>query len=323
MQNALFEDARYKSGISFIDYLQRKIDFYHEVGKASAASKLAVTLKVFCNFLSKNNFIAPNKSFCFEDLTDHLLILFERELQSRYLSPNTTSFYMRILRSHYYQGVEDGLFFSITDPFRRVFTGVCKTKKRAISKNEFSQLIQAELPKKLQFAKDLFLFSFYTRGMSLIDIAQLKRENIFKDEIRYCRRKTGQLIKINIEPCIREIIDKYSNMSGSNLIFPIMEKNGQRLQYNTSLKNINNNLLKISKLLNFNCRLTTYVARHTWASVAKWGGIPTSVISECMGHTSERTTQIYLSTIEQESIDDANRLVIHSLNKNLKCSITN
>jgi integrase len=151
--------------------------------------------------------------------------------------------------------------------------------------------------------------------MSFVDIAYLKRENIVKGEIRYCRRKTGQLIRIRIEPCIQNIIDKYSNDMSLDYVFPILEKRLKSVKYNTSLKNLNNSLLKISELLSLDPPVTTYVARHTWATMARRGGVPVSTISECMGHTSEKTTQIYLSSIEQKSIDDANRLVIHSLNQ--------
>lgn len=313
-QNVLLGDARIKSGISFIGYLQRKIDVYRNAARSSAATKLNVTLKVFCDFLKRSNLLKDGELF-FEDITGELLVLFEKDMKSRYLSPNTTSFYMRILRSHYHQGIDEGLYFSFSDPFRTVFTGVCRTRKRALTSEELVKINQIELPRRLCFARDIFMFSFYARGMSFVDIAYLKRENIVKGEIRYCRRKTGQLIRIRIEPCIQNIIDKYSNDMSSDYVFPILEKRLKSVKYNTSLKNLNNSLLKISELLSLDPPVTTYVARHTWATMARRGGVPVSTISECMGHTSEKTTQIYLSSIEQKSIDDANRLVIHSLNQ--------
>lgn len=307
-------DARNNSGISFIGYLERNIEACASAGKESAATKLKVTLSNFTRFLKSGNHLKKD-DLLFEELTGELLASFETYMKERFLSPNTTSFYLRILRSYYHKGIEEGLYFSFTDPFKSVFTGVSKTKKRAITHDEIIRLIECDLPAELNFARDIFLFSFYTRGMSFVDMANLTRGNISKGEIRYYRAKTGQLIRISIEPCIQCIIDKYKHSSGTNLIFPILARNKKRLKYNTSLKNLNNHLRRISGLLGFEHQITTYVARHSWASMAKRGGVPISTISECMGHTSEKTTQIYLSSIEQKSIDDANRIVIQSLNQ--------
>lgn len=305
-------DVRDFSGISFIGYLERKLELYLSQGRTSAASKLRATLNTFTTFLKQNDLLKKG-DLLFSDIDEQLLLLFEKDMKRRYLSANTTSFYMRILRSHYHKGIEEGLYFSFTEPFKVVFTGVGKTKKRALTEDELLKIIDMELPPKLSYARDLFLFSLYTRGMSFVDIAHLKTENIIKGEIRYCRSKTGQLIRVSIEPCIQEIIDRYRSLSGSDYIFPILMLKGKLLKYNTSLKNFNNHLIVISRRLGLEHHITSYVARHSWATTAKRGGVPISTISECMGHTSEKTTQIYLSSIEQNSIDDANRLVIHSL----------
>lgn len=317
--NGHTEDARDESGISFIGYLQKRLDSYVVEGRTSAASKLRVTLKIFKGFLEQNGLL-KNGDLTFSDIDEHLLSMFEKDMKRRFLSSNTTSFYMRILRSNYHKGIEAGLYFTFIDPFRVVFTGVSKTRKRALTEEELLKIINIKLPKRLSYTRDLFLFSLYTRGMSFIDMAELKKDNISKGEIRYYRSKTGQLIRITIEPCIQTIIDRYHGLSGTDHIFPILFKHSVPIKYNTSLKNFNNHLVKISELLGIDHNITSYVARHSWATMAKRGGVPISTISECMGHTSEKTTQIYLSSIEQKSIDEANRLVIHSLNQRWKKS---
>ena len=302
---------------SFIGYLQEKVEVNRKDGNASASSKLSTTVGVFRKFLRKKG-ISESGDLLFKDLTSKLLIEFEKDMKLSFLTPNTTSFYMRILRSYYRKGIEEGRYFTFVDPFKGVFTGVKKTKKRAISHDVLSKLSTSGLPWRLHFARDIFLFSFYTRGMSFVDIADLRQSNIVDGEIRYCRRKTSQLIRVKLEPCTEEIIRRYSKHSGDDHLFPILMKNKKVKKYNTSLKNINNHLLKISSILNIDPPVTTYAARHTWASLAREGGVPISTISEAMGHASESTTRIYLSNIGQQTIDDVNRLIIRSLNQSFQ-----
>lgn len=304
---------------SFIDYLQTNISKCKCLGKVSAALKLESTYKRFYAFLEKSALLSDG-DLCFKDINSDLLILFERSMKEEFLTQNTTSFYLRVLRSYYNKGINEGLYFSFVDPFKSVYTGVSRTQKRAIDEEFMVAIKEYPFPKKLHFARDIFLFSFFMRGMSFIDISKLKTSNLLKDELRYCRSKTGQSIRVKIEPCAQEIINKYSGKSGNEYLFPILYKNGVPFKYNSSLKNTNNHLRKISQILNLEKPITTYTARHSWASIARKGGVPISTISEGMGHTSERTTQIYLSSLNQNTIDDANRKIIQSLNKrNMSC----
>lgn len=301
---------------SFIGYLEEQIEENRRCGKNSATAKLSTTLRTFKHFLQSRGALNEG-DLLFRDVTNKLLLEFEKDMKLKYLSPNTTSFYMRILRSYYHKGMEDGRYFTFVDPFKGVYTGVKKTKKRAITHDLLSKMSTAHLPWRLHFARDIFLFSFYTRGMSFVDIAELRQSNIVDGEIRYCRKKTAQLIRVRLEPCTEVIIRKYSKHSGDDHLFPILMKKKKVLKYNTSLKNTNNHLLRISSILDIDPPITTYTARHTWATLAREGGVPISTISEAMGHTSEKTTRIYLSSIGQETIDEANRMVIHSLNQRM------
>lgn len=298
--------------VSFLRYLEANADSNESMGNISASKKLKCALNRFRGFLTKNNLL-KNGDCLFMDINKELLQMFENDMKGEFLSLNTTSFYMRLLRSYFHKGIKEGLYFSFYDPFESVYTGIMKTRKRAVDKSILKKIKNSILPENLNYDRDLFLFSFYTRGMSFIDMANLTAYNITNNEIRYYRSKTGKMICVRIEPCIKEIIDKYSGTSGSDYIFPIHMNGGIPCKYSTSLRNYNNHLKKISKRLKLDPPLTSYVSRHTWASIAKNGGIPVSIISEAMGHTSERTTHIYLASMEQSTIDDANSSVIRSL----------
>lgn len=297
---------------SFLHYLEENVSRAKRVGNVSAYEKLSTTVARFKKFLS-NNHLMEEGDFFFYMLTPDLLRAFEKEMKEDMLSLNTISFYMRVLRSYYNKAAIDGLHNPIYDPFKCVYTGVQKTKKRAVELEVLEKIRSVRLPDKLHFSRDLFLFSFYTRGMSFVDIANLKRQNLSSEEITYYRSKTGQLIRIRLEPCIQSIIDKYRGESGGDYIFPIILKGRKVRSYNSALKCYNYKLRQISEYIGIEKPLTSYVSRHSWASVAKQIGVPILTISEGMGHTSERTTQIYLTSLNQETIDDANRLIISSL----------
>ena len=161
-------------------------------------------------------------------------------------------------------------------------------------------------------ARDIFLFSFYMRGMSFKDIAFLRVANIVGDRIYYSRQKTGQKLNIKLTDRAMEIIRKYNNLTDRKaFIFPIILFPGKNefSQYKNSYRKINRRLKTVGSILGSRVPLTTYVARHSWASIAKRSGIPISVISEGLGHDSEKTTQIYLDSFENNVLDAANEMV--------------
>ncbi len=236
---------------------------------------------------------------------------YEVFLKQRGVSMNTVSFYMRILRAVYNRAVEQGLVDD-KKPFRNVYVGVEKTIKRAIPLSAVKQLKEIEFQKcsNYDIARDLFLFSFYTRGMSFVDMAYLKKSDIRNGMLVYCRRKTRQKLFVALEACMQAIIDKYPSNETDYLLPIITKKGNERQQYINALRLTNRLLKDIAKQLHLPFVLTTYVARHTWASVAKSKNIPISVISEGMGHNSESTTQIYLASLDNILIDEANKLIL-------------
>lgn len=300
------DTAETYSCVSFFEFMDKQSLIAKEMGREGEYIKLKTTISRLKGFFGDGD-------LTFDMITPDLMERFECHLKKDLLTLNTISFYMRKIRSYYYKGIRDGLYLPILDPFKSVYTGIPKTHKRTIDINSIKLIKNVELSSSLVLSRDLFLFSFYTRGMSFIDIAKLKYSNINSNILTYYRSKTGQLIRVKLEECAVDIIAKYSGRSGGDYLFPILLKGGVPHKYATELKNHNNHLNKISRVLNLNVRLTSYVARHSWASIAKRGGIPVSTISECMGHSSEKTTSIYLASLEQNVIDEANRLTILSL----------
>lgn len=151
--------------------------------------------------------------------------------------------------------------------------------------------------------------------MSFIDIAYLQEKDLRGKVLTYRRKKTGQLLSIQWENCMQEIVNKYSSSSISPFLLPIIRDSGGNLrkQYQNVQSLINRNLKNIGVELKLPIPLTMYVARHSWASVARSEGIPISVISEGMGHDSEVTTKIYLASLETQVIDKANHKILKLL----------
>jgi integrase len=147
--------------------------------------------------------------------------------------------------------------------------------------------------------------------MSYIDIAFLQVNNIIGDRIYYTRKKTGQKFSIKITDKAWEIIRKYNDLSDrDSYIFPIIKRDGQEyLDYRNAMRLTNKKLRKISEIAELPEPISTYTARHSWATIAKRSGIPTAVISEGLGHDSEETTQIYLDSFENDVLDKANEIV--------------
>ena len=234
-------------------------------------------------------------------------------LQRRGLVRNSISFYMRIWRSVYNLAVKN-LFVEQTYPFSDVYTGVDRTRKRAVGETVVSRLFRLDLSRSasLTLARDMFLFSYCTRGMAFVDMAYLRKDDIRGGSIHYIRRKTGQPFCVRMEPCIRQIVDRYADRS-EVYVFPILkteEPAKAYSQYQVALNYYNRQLKQLGRMLHLDSGLTSYVARHSWATAARNHNIPVSVISAAMGHQSEKTTQIYLAMLEDSVIDSANQEII-------------
>ena len=228
------------------------------------------------------------------------------------LSVNTISVYLRTLRAIINRAIKEGLIEESSYPFKNISIKTQKTRKRAVNKDVIKMVEDLEVDKSLQLYKDLFMFSFYNRGMNFVDMAYLKVKNIQAGRINYYRQKTGQYFSIKITDKAKQIIDRYSDLKNPEaFVFPIIYRKGKEyLDYKNAMRLMNKKLKKISEILKLDVPLTTYVSRHSWATIAKRSGISTAVISEGLGHESEETTQVYLDSFENDVLDDANELII-------------
>lgn len=240
---------------------------------------------------------------------------YQEYLKSTGLSSNSISFYMRILRAVYNRAVEQELTKDCKS-FRMVFTGTEKTLKRAIPINYIKRIknLDLSLNPNIEFARDIFLFLFFCRGMSFIDAAFLRKTDVRNGVLTYRRHKTNQVLRIKIINPIKELIDRYSDKSSPYLL-PIIDSSAadERKQYETALRRINNTLKIIADMVKLPVTLTTYVSRHSWATIAKSKNVPVNVISDALGHESIATTQIYLASIDASVIDRVNELIIKEL----------
>ena len=289
-------------------FMEKVMEQLRRTGKVRTSETYRSTLNSFMRF-------RRDEEVLLEEIDSDLMMDYETWLKSNGISMNTVSFYMRILRATYNRAVENNLIAQ-QYPFKHVYTGIAKTVKRAIPFRLIKRLKSMDLSsnKMYSFARDMFLFSFYTRGMAFVDMAFLRKKDLNKGTLSYRRKKTGQLLFIKWEPCMQEIVDRYFDAESPYLL-PLIKKAGvkERNQYINGMHQINKYLGKIGEDMNIPIPLTLYVARHTWASVAKSKNIPLSVICEGMGHDSETTTRIYLTSLDTTPVDRANHLILNSL----------
>ncbi len=295
---------------SVFEYIRSRIYFLKDTKRERTSETYRQMLLSFMKFRN-------NKDLYFDMIDNKLICQYESYLKASNLCRNTTSFYMRIFRSVYNRAVEDGLSKQST-PFKHVYTGVDKTSKRAISLEEIRRIKNLNLrdTPKLDFARDLFMFSFYMRGMSFIDIAYLKKSNLSGSYITYNRKKTGQQITVKWERKMEEITNKYANKTDI-FLFPIIERNDgtERRQYLNKMLLVNRRLKEVAEKAGISIPLTMYVARHSWASIAQSNNIPMKAISLGMGHDREETTRIYLESIQTNIIDCANSKILSLLDE--------
>lgn len=304
-------DVRKKVNLNLIKFAEVQINRKRKIGKegiAVAYQSTSNSLKKYIKTLSKRR-----EDVRMDDVNYQFIQGYQDFLYMQGVSENTVNYYLRNFRTIYNAAVREGGELCDEYPFTHVHIKVCKTLKRAIGRDEMKRLFLLSLSDRLhlEFSRDLYLFSFYAQGMAFVDIAFLKKADIRGDLIVYSRHKSKQQITVVLTSQMSSLMNKYSN--DSEYVFPIIDVLNNELsayqQYRLALGRINRHLKKIAVELNLSIPLTTYTARHTWATLARDYGAPLSVISAGLGHTSEKMTRIYLKDFDQSVLARINSLV--------------
>lgn len=294
-----------KQVIAFTTEIIANLQKINKVGNASAYIDLKRTLVRF----------KGGKDFSFSDVTHAFLLQLEQYLRERKLAETSISVYFRTLRSVFNKAIRENNVKKDSYPFDdfKISKFNTDTQKRAITKEDLNKILALELVEgTLEYdARNILIFSYYTMGTNFIDMANLKWENVANDRMQYTRAKTGDFFNFKLLAPALAILDYYRQIRSNNYIFPVfdIQKHTEPLKMRTRLqtanKTYNRRLKEMGKLVGISIPLTTYVARHSAATHMKKSGIAVSVISQAMGHESEKVTQIYLDSIENDAVDNA------------------
>jgi integrase len=297
-------------------------EFYLKlISELKVSGRIGNSYAYLNSYKSLRNFNKGKKlNFMFTHIDHLFLIKYEDYLRANGNKDTTISYYIRTLRSTLNKAIEEKRVIASHDPFQdfklRRFNTI--TEKRAISKSDIKLIMELNLDqfhKKQQFAIDIFLFSYFCGGISFVDISNLTELNIQNNKLSYIRQKTKGKVTIPLSENAIKIIAKY-HTKPQNYLFPILDINRHITPLQKSNRvhkmcyQVNVSLREVSKNLGFKTQLTTYVARHTFATVLKRSGVATSIISESLGHSSEKVTQIYLDSFENKQIEDAMKNLI-------------
>lgn len=301
------EKTTHKGVLSYMDYLEK--DKYAS-GKKGTAGLYKATRNQFALFIGQ-------RKLNLKKVNTQLVNDFVDYLQSLCLSRNSISNYTSILRTVYNSAVSENLIAPKENPFQKLRLRPVPSYKRSVGMNVIKEMTQMNLKgnKRLGFARDLFLFSFMACGMAFVDLAHLTRKNLHGNVLVYYRVKTKTEIRVTITAGMRRLLDKYME-ENSVLLFPILKSEDASYEcYKVALRTYNRRLGAIGNKLSNPVKLTSYVARHSWAMCAKEKSASVAVIGQALGHTSEKTTRFYLSNLDQSVIDRINLKIIGFVEK--------
>ena len=289
------QDCKQK-GASFFDVFDMYLKEKTAVNAINTAKSMSVT---------KRSLQAFSKTVNIENIDYSFLKKYETWYLAKGNSYNGLAVNMRYIRTVYNRAIKEGFVNESLYPFKNYKIKTQKTVKRALTQNQLQKLIEYKTTcKSEQLAKDVFLFSFYCAGINLKDIAFLKKENLKNDRLVYSRGKTADKFNYKLCPQACDILNRYS---ADPFLFPIITKPDENVIthfYNNRYHKINHYMKQIGEKLEFPIPLTSYVARHTFATIAKQKNIPITVISELFGHEDIKTTQIYMKDLESSVLDN-------------------
>lgn len=282
------------------------------------------TASLYSSVIIKINNFSNGKDVLIDAITPTWLKSFESYLRSIGNCWNTVSTYMRILKAAYKEAAMNGYTKFRPLLFNKVYRGVVSDRQNALDVHDMEKLIkhcfsQSDILKpKLQETLQYFVLMFLLRGMPFVDLVYLKRNELKRNVISYRRMKTGRPLAVEVEDPAKHLLQILVNHDESSpYLFPFLHHaDGTKeayKEYKTILKGFNNRLSTIGKALGISQKITTYTARHTWVTIAFTCNINTAVISQSVGHSSIKVTEIYLKPFQQKAINDANKLVIQSV----------
>lgn len=264
-------------------------------------------------------------------MTPEWLKGFEIHLRSRGCSWNTVSTYLRTFRAVYNRAVDSGRAVYVPHLFRSVYTGTRADRKRALD-TEDMQKVFTQLPQSSAVTSDmrrtqgLFVLMFLLRGLPFVDLAYLRKSDLHDNVITYRRRKTGRPLSVTLTPEAMAILKRYMNRDASSpYLFPLLNsREGTKEayhEYQLALRNFNRQLMLLGEMLGLGDKLSSYTARHTWATTAYYCEIHPGVISEAMGHSSITVTETYLKPFRNKKIDEANRKVVDFIKRSISVAM--
>ena len=319
-------------GCKYLAYATAEASHLKDMGRFGVAINHVSAYRRFADYLKS---IGKN-DIAFKKMTPCLMTDFEGWMKSQGICRNTSSCYLRSLSAIWNKAVREGL--ATGNPFVGTYRGVAKTQKRAIDADSIFRLCSLDIEsvltekgrkpvgKKLRqhidrllLSRDLFLFSFCSRGITFVDMAFLRKSDIKGSTIAYVRRKTGQRIEVSVEPLMIDILDRHHTTT-PYLLPIITEQQDNPLmyrQYQNAIHLYNKSLTELGNMLG-GLKLTSYVSRHSWATIARRNDLPVSVISQALGHDSIHTTEIYLKSLDSNVINQANHAMLERLFKDRK-----
>lgn len=295
-----------------------------EVKKAQAQGKYKTASNYLTAVRSWSRFL-KSEEWSFAEMTADNLVSYQHWLGENNVSLNTISAYMRALRVLYHRVMEHEGNLQVDNPFAKVFTGRTMTDKRSITQADILRLHALSLPpgSSLALARDIFIFSFYAMGMPFVDIAYLRKEQVKDGMIFYDRHKTRQRIHVSLLPPMTDIIHRYE-LAHSDFVFPILASDKDTVSesltseqlhhiYLRRLRQYNYSLRRLSELLGSQFHLSSYVVRHSWASIAYQHHIDIGLIGRALGHTKQSTTLLYIKNLESSDLGSANHTLMEEL----------
>ena len=308
-------------------YIPEVIGMLKREGKFPAMHVYACTLRSYEKFCAEERYPKnTTASLSMQEIfTPERLKEYEDWLAGQQSSPNTISTYMRTLQAVYNRWMSPGIEGYNPVLFKDVYTKVESRTKRALTAEQMEQLRNTDfsvLTLRQQQVLTYFLLRFMLRGMPFIDLAHLRKSDLRNRRITYRRHKTGKLMVVDVPPDAMRLLQKYRDKTDSEYLFPLlhgglfMEEHHHR--YQETLRHFNRELARLMKQLLPGVSVSSYTARHTWATLAYHSGVPVGLISQSLGHSSIRVTMTYLKPFDAEVIDRINRQVISLVKKSKK-----